>query len=148
MSAYLAVSQARDFCLVRGLDDSAFDDTQFAALLLRASELLDQICTWRGTKKQSAQARDWPRHDVRDGEGALIQGVPHEVISVTISLALQLGTDEREAHRNCGLADGVIQERVGDIQVRYTSDKYQLPPILRQLWPLLRASQAIEITRA
>ena len=148
MSAYLAVPQARDFCMMRGLEDGAFDDEQLAALLLRASELLDQICSWRGTKQKSTQIRNWPRLDVRDGDGAPIESVPHEVIAVTMSLALQLGTDEREAYRNCGLADGVMQERVGDIQVRYTSDKHQLPPFLRQLWPLLRLSQAIEITRA
>lgn len=148
MSAYLGVQQARDFCQMRGLAHDAFDDQQFGALLLRASELLDQICTWRGTKSDSAQQRGWPRHDVRDGTGELMTGVPHEVIAASVSLALQLGTDEREAYRNCGLADGVAQERVGDIQVRYSTDKYQLPPVLRQLWPLLRASQAIQITRA
>lgn len=148
MSAYMSVTQARDYCAIRGLPDDDFDEAGFASLLLRASEMIDNVCLFRGRKSVASQPRDWPREGVLDEAGNLLADIPQEVRSVTIELALLLDSDEAEAHRAMGLAMGISQERIGDIQLRYHRDKHQLPPLLRRLWPYLRASQPVEIVRA
>lgn len=148
MSAYLSVSAARDFCKMRGLPHDQFDDEALAALLLRASELLDEICAFRGLKARSDQLRAWPRRNVSDESGVAITDVPAVVLSAVIHLALQLGDDEKEAARNLGLTGGIAVERIGEIQVRYATDNHQLPPLLRPLWPLMRASQPIYVVRS
>lgn len=148
MTAYLSLNDARAFAKERDMADSQFNDSQLTALLLRASEMIDLICAFRGHKADTSQLREWPRRDVEDEAGTPITGIPHAVISVTIQLAIALGEDEADAMRAIGLSDGITQERIGDIQVRYASSNHHLPPMIRRLWPYLRLSQPITVSRA
>ena len=148
MSAYLTLAAAKQFAALRNMDVASVEDNQLTSSLLRASELIDDLCAFRGVKSSPSQTRAWPRLDVMDGNGDIITGIPKVIESVCLELALLLAQDEGDAMRAIGLGGGVHTERIGDIHIRYDNQSGTMPPLLRRLWPLLTASQPIEVRRA
>lgn len=146
--SYATISEAHRYYHARNLAATHLDDQQLDGLLLRASEMIDAACLFAGAKSQSHQIRAWPRHDVRDEAGRDVRGVPQAVRDLTIALALMIGDDEKEAYRMVGLAQGISQERIGDIQLRYRNEPHHLPPFLRPLRAYMAANKPITITRS
>lgn len=146
--SYASITEARTYYQARNLAATHLDDQQLDGLLLRASEMIDAACLFAGVKAQSHQIRAWPRHDIRDEAGREVRGVPQAVRDLTIALALMIGDDEKEAYRMVGLAQGISQERIGDIQLRYRNEPHHLPPFLRPLRAYMAANKPVTITRS
>lgn len=67
--------------------------------LIMATQQLDNLVRWRGSKKTSTQARQWPRNYMTDYNGWAIPSdeIPVDVQEATCELAKALLTQDRTA---------------------------------------------------
>jgi len=89
-NSYADPDQARDYGAARHRNTlQNITEEQLEALLIRATDYIDQRwgMKFAGSPKTSTQALSWPRDYVYDELGALVTGVPADIVCATIELA-------------------------------------------------------------
>lgn len=153
--SYCSIEFATTHLASRGKGDlwDAVDDQE--AALRAATDYMVQSyrSRWKGTRRSSSQALDWPRYNVvlSDVEGDPYLDsdfVPQEVKQACAELALRASTTDLLAD----VSRQTSSESVGEVSVSYfqgQSSQTQYEAIERSLRPYLRAGKGnIQIARA
>ena len=76
-NSYVSVVFADDYFSARGVSGwDALEVEQKEQALIRATDFIDNIFQWCGKKASAEQALRFPRVNVRDYEGNVIEGIP------------------------------------------------------------------------
>lgn len=147
--AYLSRDAAAEWCEQRGqtawLDLLEGEDE---ALLLRASEWIDQHVDFRGRPEDASQDRAWPRIDAYHDHGHAFLGIPKEVIEAVMSLALAMIDGDDHAETLLGLGRRINQQKAGGVEIRYEAQSSQhLTRVMRLLEPLTQPRQSRPLQR-
>lgn len=70
-------------------DYSAFTDPQIEASVAAATEYLDMRFAYNGWKTYAEQTTEFPRNDLYNARGDLVQGVPVHVVKATYEYAIR-----------------------------------------------------------
>lgn len=147
--AYLTNAAAAQWCRLRGhniwSDLSARDAD---ALLLRASEWIDQHFVFRGRPEDAFQDRAWPRIDAYHNDGHAFTGMPKEVIEAVMTLALAMIDGDDHAETLLGIGRRINQQKAGGIEIRYERQSSQPSSrVMRLLEPLTVSRQSRPLQR-
>ena len=141
--SYISVADASSYHTARGNTAWAAlaTDALREAALRKATDFMRQVyrSRWQGYKVNEDQALDWPRYDVVV-EGYAIDDdiVPTEVKNACAELALRASAGDLLADQS----QGVIREKVGQIEVEYdksSPQRVRYPAIEAILSPYLLA---------
>jgi len=86
-NAYAEVTFVRDYWLDRGTDLSTTTDTNLQTAIVRATQYVDARYTYAGCRRNRAQETEFPRTDLEDRDGYLVNGIPPVVKKVVAELA-------------------------------------------------------------
>lgn len=127
----------------------AADDTNKTAALVQAAILIDTI-TFKGYKSSDSQARKWPRLDVTDGQGWIIDSsiVPQAVKDAQCEMALSLLKEDRT---DDGGVAPIRSVTLGSLGVVYDTGQLRknIPDVVRALLSDLATSvSTVRLVRA
>ena len=134
--SYSTLADFNTFITSRNVTTSADTATKEAALR-EATAFLDgeYANNYPGYRKTRTQALLWPREFARDAAGFTITSteVPKEIKAACLELALErIVSGTALAPSVSAGADGVVAEKVGPIEVRYTDSASSSDPIYRK----------------
>jgi len=118
-NSYVSADDADTYMTNRGSPaawTAASNDAK-AAALIKATQYLDAVYSWRGCILSTAQALGWPRSNVWDDEGRNVTGIPQRVKDATCELALEALSSDLLASKDRGGA--VRRQKVGTLEVEY-----------------------------
>lgn len=122
-NSYLSVSDADTYWANRANSTwAAYTTDQKAAALIMATQYLDANYKWRGGLATSTQALGWPRDLEFDNEGRTITGVPQKVKHATAEMAIVAAANGSLLPTASGGSGSVKREKVGPLEVEYTSE--------------------------
>lgn len=98
-NSYVSVSEADDYYTIDPnftATWTALTNTQKEYLLAWSTRILDQKCTWYGTRVSATQALRWPRRGTYDGDGFAIDSdeIPDQLKEATFEFAKWLHTND------------------------------------------------------
>ena len=148
--AYASLDMANKWCLARDYSEWAdAPDASRQAVLIRSSDWLDQLFSFKGEKSNRQQMRSWPRRNVVIDGFVIDEVTPQAVIDASIELALAMLSSEGEAETLLGISGAVSQERIGSLSIMY--DRQQHPAKSRLellLRPYLRSNNQMQVARS
>lgn len=125
-NSYAATATADNYFADRGGNDawSAASTTQKEGALVRATDYLDSVCAFLGSRAVAGQALQWPRVGVTDwttGQAISSSSVPVAVVRATCELAARVmaGEDLLPDQKRGGRIASV---KVGSVAVDYAED--------------------------
>lgn len=141
--AYATTAEADQWFNERHLTHwGQYSKTLRKAVLLRASEWIDNGFTFVGQPETPGQDRAWPRMNAFLDNGFAIAGVPDAVIEAVYILAEALLEDEQSAEETLGLGPRVLGQKVAGVEIRYDHDGSDETRIQRLLAPYLKKPTA------
>ena len=148
--AYASLDMANKWCLAR--DYSEWADAPEAsrqAVLIRASDWLDQLFSFKGEKSNRQQLRSWPRRNVVIDGFVIDEVTPQAIIDASIELALAMLSSAGEAETLLGISGAVSQERIGSLSIMYDRQQSQAKSRLELLLrPYLRSNTQMQVARS
>lgn len=132
-NAYADLSFVRAYHLDRGRDLSSTADSDLQVAIIKATQYVDTRYTFPGSRQNRDQSTEWPRLDVTDRSGYLVDGIPRAVKQATAELANRALTEDLLAdptRDDSGRAVLSKSEGVGPIKeaVEYAAGgSFQLP---------------------
>ena len=148
--AYASLDMANKWCLAR--DYSEWADAPVAsrqAVLIRASDWLDQLFSFKGEKSNRQQLRSWPRRNVVIDGFVIDEVTPQAIIDASIELALAMLSSAGEAETLLGISGAVSQERIGSLSIMYDRQQSQAKSRLELLLrPYLRSNTQMQVARS
>jgi len=148
--AYASLDMANKWCLAR--DYSEWADAPEAsrqAVLIRASDWLDQLFSFKGEKSNRQQLRSWPRRNVVIDGFVIDEVTPQAIIDASIELALAMLSSAGEAETLLGISGAVSQERIGSLSIMYDRQQSQAKSRLELLLrPYLRSNNQMQVARS
>lgn len=117
--------------------------------IITATKTLDDFITWKGYRVSENQALAWPRAQVNDQDGYLINNatVPQAVKDATCELAILLLDEDRREEDDM---EGITKIAVGPISIeRDKNEKPIIPDHVARIIRFIgsRASDIFEVTK-
>jgi hypothetical protein len=101
---------------------SAFSDEAIEAALRAATQYIDTISRWRGTRLGAGQSTEFPRAGLADWSSYAVTGVPKRVKDACAELAWASLAAGEELYVDLDRGGRVASESVGPISVSYFAD--------------------------
>jgi hypothetical protein len=148
-NSYVAATFADTYNEARGRSAWALLDAEAKAIaLIKATEALDALYPWIGTKASRLQGLQWPRHQGVDsaGESVLlidrdgfdIEGVPIAVQNATAEAAYQISSGE-ELFQDTDPRGKVIRKKTDVLETEYQPDTPATKPAAPTVFGALNA---------
>lgn len=122
-NSYISVIDANTYFSARGIEswDSLTDEEKEQALI-KATDYIDSAFKWRGKKKTSEQALNFPRVDLIDDNGFKIERVPNALRYAVCESAnlVATGTELFQTQESNG---AVTSEKIGQLSFTYDTSK-------------------------
>ena len=112
---YVSVADADAYHSAFGNDAWTGTDAAKEIALRRAAQYIDARYSFRGLRKTSTQALEWPRV-AYEPDGRLEEWPPTRLVHACCEAALRALSDTLQADAS---ADSVTREKVGEIEVEY-----------------------------
>jgi len=137
-NSYVSVQEASDYLISNNYSYPTWDDLDTGdkqKLLSWASRYLDQRARWNGTKTVEDSGLRWPRTDVYDRDGILIEPdeIPEQLKEATNEMARYLMTNDRSQDRS---QDGLKEVQVDVIRLVF-NENYRLPEVPNEINQIL-----------
>ena len=133
-NAYVSVADMRAYHSDRGVDTSAYTDSQVQIAIVKATQYLDVRFEYIGSRSTSAQLLEWPRQFAYDDRGDGVYGVPPAVAQATSEYALRALSaslmSDPTVPNSTGRSVRKSEEAVGPIveKYEYEADRgYEMP---------------------
>lgn len=115
--SYLSVAAFKDYCDKWGYAYGTTTDAVIEQKLRQATNFIDTIFRYKGTRLLASQALEYPRDGLTDWSGFDITGVPQRVAKATAELAFKALTESLYTDLDRG--GMVTSESVGPLSVSY-----------------------------
>ncbi len=143
-NSYITLDYAEEYFTTRGIFAQWVEtNEQMEAAIVKATDYLESKYSgkWKGDLFLSSQALSWPRKNLLDLEGRIVDGVPDMIKKAVCELALKARSEELCEDLDYG---GLIKrKKVGPIETEYykgvTETSYHVF-VENQLKPFLQAS--------
>ena len=121
-NSYVSVVFADDYFSARGVSEwSVLTTEQKEALLIKATDFIDNIYQWNGKRQFKTQALRFPRVEIRDYEGTEIKGIPTCLKQAVCDASLIANSGELFQTQE---ANGqVVSEKIGELAFTYANGK-------------------------
>lgn len=119
--SYATVAQFTSYCEARGYATGGPDDEVVEQKLRLATDYIDAHYRFKGARKLSTQALEFPRTGLLDWSSYEITGVPSRLRSATIELAFK-GLTDAAFFVDSDKSGRVTSEKVGPISITYGGD--------------------------
>jgi len=121
--SYISVADALAYHDARGNTNWATITTlEQEQAIRRATDFMQQVYSWKGSRKTDTQALAWPRYYVeRDNGYYPSDSVPNEVKNACAELAFKAAGGDLSPD----IAQRVIREKIGPIEVEYDKNSVQ-----------------------
>lgn len=88
-NAYVSVSAFKSYHDDRGNSYAGQSDSNIEKAIVRATDFIDNRWRFKGTRLEDAQTTEWPRSEVYDPYGALVEGIPDAIKRACSEYALR-----------------------------------------------------------
>lgn len=140
-NSYADLATIRAYTLARGVDLSATADADLEVMVIKAMDYLQaQEGRYQGYRVQETQALSFPRYDVYvDGFSIDSNEIPSRLVNALGALVLEVnaGNDLQPSFNPTDATGGIIEEKVGDLAVKYDS------PVRRSWTPAFARAEAL-----
>ena len=129
-NSYQDVDHLRTYASMRGVDLSNKTDGDCRALLIKAMDYIEgKNRQFKGERVSSSQPLSWPRSEVWDVEisGALMPSNEIPRLIEQAQLALAIEAIDNDLQPNAPSVGQVTKEKVGNIEVTYSSETIDQP---------------------
>jgi hypothetical protein len=127
-NSYQTAADLRSYAELRGVNLSQYSNVTLEQLLIKAMDFLEaQRDKFKGEKTDYSQPLEWPRFDVWDVEqvGLMLSSteIPRLIQYAQLALAIEAINNDLMPNRNIEGQGAVTKEKIGDIEVTYSSAK-------------------------
>lgn len=120
-NSYVEVDYADNYFLARGKSEwQSLETERKESALICATDYVDATFRWNGNKKTAEQALRFPRINLFDYEGCLVEGIPTALKQAVCECAfiLSQGTELFQVESENG---NVVSETIGSLSFTYDS---------------------------
>ena len=147
--AYVTTEFAETWCQERGYDHwLSLDISDQKAMVLRASEMIDQRFEFIGQPLQMTQDRAWPRKNAFAKDGMPISGIPKAIDDVVMIVAVALIDSDESGENLLGYGRRIKQQKAGGVEVQFNTQANEIDiRLLQLLKPYLKTRSTRSIQR-
>jgi len=122
-NSFISVADCDSYHALRGNTNWAtLTNTEKEQAIVRATDFMQQVYSWKGSRKTDTQALAWPRYYVeRDNGYYPSDAIPNEVKNACAELAFKAAGGDLSPD----IAQRVIREKIGPIEVEYDKNGVQ-----------------------
>lgn len=129
-NSYQDIDDLRTYASLRGIALDSKDNDECRVLLIKAMDYIEaKNRQFKGERVSSSQPLSWPRSDVWDVEiaGALMPSNEIPRLLQQAQLALAIEALDNDLQPNASTTGQITKEKVGNIEVTYSSDSISQP---------------------
>lgn len=133
-NAYVSVADFKTYHDDRGNDYSSYADAALQVAIIKATDYVDVRFQYKGEKQNDweTQTTQWPRINVFDRDGRLVNGIHRAIVEATCEYALLAASTTLEPNPTTDDYGQLVRsrmEKVGPIEqeVRYVAGTLQRP---------------------
>lgn len=121
-NAYIDTTEMLSYWDNHGRDYSSETDDDLKVSIIRGTEYVDQRFRYRGTPLAEGQTTQFPRAELYDCRGDLVEGVPQSVKNATAEYAgryIDNSALQQDITDVDGLAGRITKEKLGPMEIMY-----------------------------
>lgn len=118
-NSYVDVDYADNYFSVRGAKSWEDLDTETKQVcLVKATDYIDNVFDWNGTKSTKEQALKFPRKNLIDSDGFEVLGIPLCLKDAVCECAVKV-SENAELYQTAETNGAVISEKIGELAFTY-----------------------------
>lgn len=123
-NSYLTLEEANQYQANKNRSDwLALSDIEKQASLIKATQYVDELFTWKGRRKYESQNLAFPRVRIRDLDGFEVKGIPRRLKDAICEAAFYGFSSSSELFVTHDTNGAIKKQKVDVIEVEYFSDE-------------------------